>query len=225
MTPDSSWYSSEEFLNVLRSANDILLLHQWKVQANTSLYLRKQYPHLEVDIIYSVLEIAIANHKATLSKEYDSIQPWIFTKQTFEQCSSPAICLHHMHRLQCKAKTIVEICTGSGMDSLAALMLGAANVYTFEKEKTIAHIAQANFSNHGLDINITITIGDAEKAEIPNADIFWADPSRREFKEQRTSLTGRYVPDLPWLIQKAAADAIVCIKVAPGEDVKVNFSS
>lgn len=222
MNVQSPKYYSGEFNVMLNFICNTLQQSEWNILPHTIQTIRKKYTSESTETINHLIDLALGMHKADLSGEYEELQPWLFTKQTFEQCSAPDICNHHMQRLQIQGQTILEICTGSGMDAYAAMKLGASSVKTIEKEESIAQMAIANFEAHSLPVNVLR--GDAEHMQLPTADILWADPSRREFKSERTSLFKHYAPDLEWLVSQAREYKRAGIKIAPGEDIEGDFS-
>ena len=210
-----------EFLIVFHQASEFLL--QNSVTPSYIQSLRNNFPHLDNDSITEIIDLALGTNKAYNSGEYKAVLPWLFSSKTYEQCSSPAICLHHMKRLQVENNTVLEICTGAGMDALAALAQKASFVYTIEAHKQVANLFELNCTLKDIN-HVSVIQSEAEITSLPKADILWADPSRREIPGKRKQLTGNYAPSIDWLLQIASAYKRAGIKIAPGEQIKGDFS-
>jgi len=134
---DSTIYGMIGFSEAVVQASELLKEYQDIITPSYIQNLRKLWPHYNVEQIHAIVDIAIGTAKANQSGEYNDIMPWYFTARTFEQCSSPSICSHHMKQLQVEAEILLEICTGAGMDTIAAVKQGAHTVHTIEADSAI----------------------------------------------------------------------------------------
>ena len=180
--------------------------------------LRTLFPEIPQEAVYEAIDIAQGTIHARQSGKFsDKFSDWLFTKQTFEQSTSDTIAEHHASRFD-NCESILEICTGSGIDTSAQAASGRA-VTTIEADNTIAALAGRNFQHHGIG-TITLLEGRAEDValqELSKAqfDGIWADPSRRTSEGSRKSLSAQdYQPDLNW-IMNIPHTGVMGIQVSP----------
>jgi hypothetical protein len=180
--------------------------------------LRKNFPYLEIHHTALLADIAMGTYKARKSKDKD-LQNWLFTKQSYEQSSAPVLAAYHMQVLGLKpGNSVLEICTGAGMHALQAAKAGAT-VLTIEADPFLAALAERNFKSAGLQIQVICAPAqNILSAQMPEADVFWADPSRRT-GDGKHALKGEYSPPLSLLIEKGMQFRRAGIKIAPAENI------
>lgn len=176
--------------------------------------LRKECSDISPERISTLCGIAEATLKA--EKNNKSRGNWWFTRETYEQSSAPEIARHHASYFK-NCHSVVELCTGSGMDT-SYIADFAESVVTYEADELTAAIAQRNFVRNGLH-SITVMHHKAEEflhnpPIIP--DGLWADPARRNSIQRFTS-PDEYLPPLS-LVQNAPYKKICGIKVSPAFD-------
>ena len=117
------------------------------------------------------------------------------------------------------ARTVLDLTGGLGVDSWAFSQVAERVVY-FERDAALAAAAERNFTRLGAD-NIevrceTVTLD----TDLPEADLIYADPARRNAAGRKVFLLEDCTPDiltlLPMLLQKAPA---VLLKLSPMADL------
>ena len=155
--------------------------------------LRKEYADISPERIAEICGIAEATLKAEHHRK--SRGNWWFTRQTYEQSSAPEIARHHASYFK-DCRSVVELCTGSGMDT-SYIAEYAESVITYEADALTADIAQRNFMRNGMH-DITVMQQKAEEF-LHNPPIvpdgLWADPARRNSMQRFTS-PDDYLPHL-----------------------------
>ncbi len=176
--------------------------------------LRKEYADISPERIAEMCSIAEATLKAEHHRK--SRGNWWFTRETYEQSSAPEIARHHASYFK-DCHSVVELCTGSGMDT-SYIAEHAESVITYEADALTAAIAQRNFMRNGLH-RITVMQQKAEEflAHPPYIpDGIWADPARRN-STRRFISSDEYLPPLS-LVKQAPYNTICGIKVSPAFD-------
>ena len=116
-------------------------------------------------------------------------------------------------------RPILDLTGGLGVDSWALSRVAERVVY-FEREATLAEAAKRNFERLGAaNIEVrceTVTPG----SELPEADLIYADPARRDAAGRKVFRLEDCTPDiltlLPTLLRKAPA---VLLKLSPMADL------
>ena len=115
--------------------------------------------------------------------------------------------------------TVLDLTGGLGVDSWAFAQVAERVVY-FERNEELAAAAGRNFQRLGagnIDVRCeTVT----PQTELPEADLIYADPARRDAAGRKVFLLEDCTPDiltlLPTLLQKAPA---VLVKLSPMADL------
>lgn len=182
------------------------------ITASGLMAIRKEFSDIPPQTISEMCGIAEATRKAELHNK--SRGNWWFTRETYEQSTAPIIAQYHASRFK-GCRTVVELCTGSGMDT-SYIAEYAASVITYEADELTAAIAQRNFMRNGLHTITVIQQKAEEFLDHPSCipDGVWADPARRDHT-RRFSASDEYLPPLS-LVQKAPYEKVCGIKIAPG---------
>ena len=116
-------------------------------------------------------------------------------------------------------KTILDLTGGLGVDSWALSQVAERVVY-FERNEDLAAAAGRNFQRLGAG-NIEVRCETVTpQTELPEADLIYADPARRDAAGRKVFLLEDCTPDilslLPMLLRKAPA---VLLKLSPMADL------
>ena len=144
---------------------------------------------------------------------------------SLEQCSSSATALYKANLAGQAAAadvplgTVLDLTGGLGVDSWAFAQVAERVVY-FERSEELAAAAGRNFQRLGagnIDVRCeTVT----PQTELPEADLIYADPARRDAAGRKVFLLEDCTPDiltlLPMLLRKAPA---VLVKLSPMADL------
>ena len=115
--------------------------------------------------------------------------------------------------------TVLDLTGGLGVDSWAFSQVAERVVY-FERDAELAAAAERNFARLGAD-NIEVRCETVTPdTKLPEADLIYADPARRDAAGRKVFLLEDCTPDiltlLPMLLQKAPA---VLLKLSPMADL------
>jgi len=167
----------------------------------------------------AILDVA---HGTLAAKRLGKGQPgWLFTKQMAEQATHPEIAAYHalsLKKLAPTQDTVVEVCTGAGLDSYA-LSKQFSTVISFEADALVASIARGNLRRAGVtNLEIISEPWDSSHYHTNQLASFclWADPSRRS-KETRVRNAAQYMPPVESLL--AVETESMGIKLGPADDV------
>ena len=147
---------------------------------------------------------------------------------SLEQCSSSATALYKQALIASRSgelaadvplRIVLDLTGGLGVDSWAFAQVAERVVY-FERNEELAAAAGRNFQRLGagnIDVRCeTVT----PKTELPEADLIYADPARRDAAGRKVFLLEDCTPDiltlLPMLLRKAPA---VLVKLSPMADL------
>ena len=119
----------------------------------------------------------------------------------------------------CPISTILDLTGGLGVDSFAFSQVAERVVY-FERNAELAAAAGRNFARLGAG-NIEVRCEEVTpETELPEADLIYADPARRDAAGRKVFLLEDCTPDiltlLPLLLRKAPA---VLVKLSPMADL------
>ena len=117
--------------------------------------------------------------------------------------------------------TVLDLTGGLGVDSWALAKVAERVVY-FERDAELAEAAKRNFARLGVE-NIEVRCETVTpKTELPEADLIYADPARRNAAGRKVFLLEDCTPDiltlLPMLLEKAPA---VLLKLSPMADLSM----
>lgn len=140
-----------------------------------------------------------------------------------EQCSSEQAALHKLNVLgeRLDGAVLCDLTCGLGIDSWA-FSSRAATVISYERNTELAACTAANFSRLGIS-NIELRCEEVgEDCELPECDIIYADPARRDSAGRKVFLLEDCSPDilklLPKLRQKAS---LILLKLSPMADISL----
>lgn len=136
---------------------------------------------------------------------------------SLEQCSSTATARYKAGLVG--FDSVLDLTGGLGVDSWAFSQVAERVVY-FERDAELAAAAERNFARldaTGIEVRCeTVTSG----TELPEADLIYADPARRDAAGRKVFLLEDCTPDiltlLPLLLRKAPA---VLLKLSPMADL------
>lgn len=174
--------------------------------------IRKMFPKISITQQQIILDIVLGTIRGKrLGKFPDG---WYVTSILAEQATHQAVSEYHGRTFQ-GIDTVLEICTGSGNDTVA-LAKNVKIVHTFENNYLHFLLAQRNSNNIGIN-NVHFHYGDIENADISTIHFsgLWADPSRRDTHGQRKFTITGYSPSLELLVNLSESCEIAGIKVSP----------
>jgi SAM-dependent methyltransferase len=131
-----------------------------------------------------------------------------FTRDALEQASDPLV--RRYRSRVAKEMRVLDVCCGIGSDSLAMAQAGG-DVLGLDIDPVRVAIARHNAAALGITARFEVT--DA-RASLPDADMAFYDPSRRDDTGQRVYSVEAYVPPLS-LIRTWQYPRIV-VKLSPG---------
>ena len=136
---------------------------------------------------------------------------------SLEQCSSSATARYKAGLVP--AATVLDLTGGLGVDAWAFAQAAERVVY-FERNAELAAAAGRNFPRLGAD-NIEVRCEEVTpQTGLPEADLIYADPARRDAAGRKVFLLEDCTPDiltlLPLLLRKAPA---VLLKLSPMADL------
>ena len=144
---------------------------------------------------------------------------------SLEQCSSEEAARHKLSilepYLQRDNVSVCDLTCGMGVDSWA-FSQRAAKVISYERDSTLAAATASNFHRLGTD---NIEVRNAEvgpQTLLPECDIIFADPARRDNIGKKVFLLEDCSPDirslLPQMKEKAA---VILLKLSPMADISL----
>jgi len=169
--------------------------------------LRKDYTPQQAG---AALEMARLRIKAADKFGADA-SSMFFTRDALEQASDPLV--RKYRASQIGAKHIVDACCGIGADSLA-LSAAGTDVIGIDQDALRIEIARFNAVNLGLKAHFQV--GDV-CAGLPDADLIFFDPARRDEQGRRIYDVENYLPPLNTI--KAWTHHQVVVKLSPGVDL------
>lgn len=172
--------------------------------------LRKTYTPEEAS---AALSLAQARQKAVEKFGADAVRLY-FTEEALQQASDPLV---RRYRAQVAAgRTVLDLCCGIGADALAFAQM-ARQVIGVDIDPGRVAMARANAAVLGLT-NVEFIAGDVREPQtLPQAEVVFFDPARRDSNARRIHDVARYIPPLATL---DAYDApVMAAKLAPGVDL------
>ena len=141
---------------------------------------------------------------------------------SLEQCSSEATATFKARLIKEKfahPDTICDLTCGLGVDSWAFSAI-ASKVISFERNKDLAEAVRNNYSALKAD-NIDLRCEDVSSLDtLPECDLFYADPARRDSLGKKVFLLEDCSPDItamiPLMLSKAPS---VMLKLSPVADL------
>jgi hypothetical protein len=138
---------------------------------------------------------------------------------SLEQCSSTATARYKISIVGSASRRILDITGGLGVDSWAFSQVAEQVVY-YERDAALAEAAGRNFARLGAgNIEVRCETVTAE-TELPEADLIYADPARRDAAGRKVFLLEDCSPDiltlLPRMLRKAP---LVLLKLSPMADL------
>lgn len=130
----------------------------------------------------------------------------LLTRSAREQASRPEVSAHRARRFA-GAGTVVDLCAGAGLDTIA-LGREVADVVAIDLDTSRARLLDHNTAASGVDVSVVV--GDALRPPVRLEGLVHADPSRRR-DGRRARRLADYGPPVPALLAATAA--------APGRGV------
>ncbi|MBZ0283671.1 MAG: methyltransferase domain-containing protein [Anaerolineae bacterium] len=178
--------------------------------------LRKDYP---AEQARAALEMARLRLKA-VEKFGEDAQKMFFTRDALEQASDPLVRSYRAKHLSAvpelvadeKKLRIIDACCGIGADALAFARTGA-DVLGLDIDPVRVEIARHNAA--ALGINARFETADVRDG-LPEADIVFFDPARRDDTGKRIYNVEHYQP--PLSVIHNWTHPLVVVKLSPGID-------
>jgi SAM-dependent methyltransferase len=167
-------------------------------------HLRRHYP---VEHAAAGLEMARLRRKAAEKFGADA-RRMFFTREALEQASDPLVRAYRSRVAQ--GRRVLDLCCGIGSDALAMAQAGA-DVLGLDNDLVRVRIARYNAAV--LGIKARFEVADVH-GSLPNADMAFYDPARRDRQGRRIYDVERYEPPLS-LIRNWQFPLIV-VKLSPG---------
>lgn len=158
----------------------------------------------------AALEMARLRLKARDKFSEDAAR-MLFTRAALEQASDPLV--RRYRGQEAVGRSVVDACCGIGADALAMAAAGGS-VTGLDLDEVRIRIARCNAQALGLTAHFQTA---DVRAGLPEADLIFFDPARRDDQGRRIFSVGQYVPPLS-LIRDWRASQIM-VKLSPGVDL------
>jgi hypothetical protein len=173
--------------------------------------------------LYRSLLIDVAVGTLRAGKLGKNIEGWLFTNMMAEQSTHPLIAAHHASRFADRHH-VLEICTGSAMDTLA-LSRVVDRVTSFEADEVAAAVASANLQRCGVtNVKVIHRPFPSDDVDLDPIDGIWSDPSRRTASGGRVFDASQYSPPLTVILHHADildaamhGDLLLGVKTGPAD--------
>jgi SAM-dependent methyltransferase len=169
--------------------------------------LRKDYT---ADQARAGLEMARLRLKA-VDKFGDDASRMFFTREALEQASDPLVRRYRAALIG--GRSIIDACCGIGADSLAFARSGA-DVLGLDIDPV--RVAIARYNNDALGLKVRFEAADVT-AGIPDADVAFFDPARRDERGNRIYDVEQYQPPLSTI--RVWKHPLIAVKLSPGVDL------
>jgi hypothetical protein len=219
---------TQELAELVTTLTSLLRAHATRVDALVTPKgveaVRAVLPEVHRPFAATLIDLCVGGQKAErLGKAQGG---WVFTSVGAEQATHPDIARVHAELFD-GCTMVVEVCTGSGLDT-QAIAARVGRVVSFEADPIVAALAQGNFRRAGIDnvdvINAAVPC-DAWERAMEQADGLWADPSRRTPSGKRTRSIAHHDPPLALLTTHPRLPFMraVGIKLGPADDVPASL--
>lgn len=158
------------------------------------------------------LEMARLRSKAS-EKFGDAAQRLFFTRQALEQASHPAVRTYRAARIAEQNHLLVDACCGIGADALA---FAQADMKIIGLDIDPLRIELARYNAQALGLNARFEVADVRE-ELPQAEVIFFDPGRRDDQDKRIFSVEAYQPPLSTVHHWQARQIVV--KLSPGVDL------
>ena len=168
----------------------------------------------KADVLTIISRLRKAGHSATLVTEVvtqarlrtrakakfgDFAKDMLFTEAGLEQATRLQVAAIHAERFRQKGfTTVADLGCGIGADALAFASLGLS-VTAIEQDAHTAALASFNLAPFP---NATVSVGDAQNADLSAFDAIWLDPARRDLERKAakhiTLTPADFRPNLDW---------------------------
>jgi SAM-dependent methyltransferase len=163
----------------------------------------------------AVLELARLRQRAVAKFGSDATRMY-FTREALEQASAPSICNWRALTFARPNMRIVDACCGIGADSLAFARAGA-DVIGLDIDPLRVEMARLNAAALGI-ANTRFEVADVRAGDsMPDADLIFFDPGRRDRSGRRVFDVEDYKPPLSTIRAWRAGQIVV--KISPGVDL------
>lgn len=159
----------------------------------------------------AALEMARLRRKAA-EKFGDGARRMFFTRESLEQASDPLV-RRYRSRIA-NRKRVLDVCCGIGSDSLAMAEAGG-DVLGLDIDPVRIEIARYNAAALGSTAQFEVT--DA-RGSLPNADMAFYDPARRDDEGRRIYDVEQYEPPLSLI--RDWHFPMVAVKLSPGVNLE-----
>jgi hypothetical protein len=142
-----------------------------------------------------------------------------FTRAGLEQATRATVAARRAARLHdAGVRVLADLGCGLGADAIAAAKKGI-RVHAVEADPHTAALTRANVTALKLDHLITVTTGDATRADLSGVDAVFCDPARRASKTGRRVFDpASFSPPWDFVAGLAARVPRTVLKLAPGID-------
>ncbi len=155
----------------------------------------------------AALEMARLRLKAT-DKFGEDARRMFFTRAALEQASDPLVRRYRSRITQ--GRRVLDVCCGMGSDSLAMAQAGG-EVLGLDIDPV--RVAIARYNAAALDANARFEVADV-RGSLPEADMAFYDPARRDDQGRRIYDVERYEP--PLSLTRSWDFPLVVVKLSPG---------
>ena len=158
----------------------------------------------------AALELARLRQKAVSKFGTDAAKMY-FTREALEQASDPSIRRVRAESFK-RYRRIIDACCSIGADALAFAQAGAAEVLGLDIDPVRVAMAQLNAAALGIT-NARFEVADV-RAGVPQADLIFFDPARRDEQGKRIFDVERYEPPLSTI--RGWEARCILVKLSPG---------
>jgi SAM-dependent methyltransferase len=145
---------------------------------------------------------------AAVEKFGDAAPSMLFTRDALEQASNPLVRRYRSHMAQ--SKQVLDVCCGIGSDSLAMAQAGG-DVLGLDIDPVRIAIAKFNAAALGSTARFE---GADVRGDLPDADMAFFDPARRDDEGRRIYHVEQYEPPLSLI--RHWRFPLIGIKLSPG---------
>jgi len=144
-----------------------------------------------------------------------------FEKTGLEQATAEAVARHKARRIEGKTRTVVDLCSGIGGDSLA--LASHAEIIAVDLDATMCRRSRWNAGVYQVGDRVQPVQARAESIAIPRGAWVHIDPDRRMNLSSRAKRIDDYSPGLDFLLGLPDRAEGGAIKVSPASDFDLRF--
>ena len=202
--------------------SEALDLQAKKVETIAGLtFLRRQLNSDQAGIVWKTAQI----RRRAVEKLGEIANGLVFDQDGYEMSSGWAASRYHAELLQSTgAASVVDLCAGLGLDSIAFAQAGL-HVTAYESDPGRAILLASNIRRCGFSGQVDVINEDVTFAQLPPAESAYFDPARRSGGRRWLSDDENTLPPLSFIRQvEAAGIANVIAKLTPAVDRSVGYS-